>query len=98
MRTSRRGASCRARTKRGVRVMRNLTQQVALMALVGFCAASVTLARADDRDHDDRDVFTVTNLVSGTAPPPNTILAPTALATDNQLLNAWGIAFFPNGP
>jgi uncharacterized protein (TIGR03118 family) len=76
--------------------MRHLQRQVAAAATIGFCLAGAVAARADDRD--DRNAFVQTNLVSGTAPAPNTTPAPKAQLTDNQLLNAWGVAFFPNGP
>jgi uncharacterized protein (TIGR03118 family) len=73
--------------------MTYFTRYFATAAIFGLCVASVATAHADDRN-----VFVQTNLVSGTAPPPNKVPAPPALHTDNQLLNAWGVAFFPNGP
>jgi len=75
--------------------MRELQRHVAMVAVIGLCVASASAARADGHD---RDVFIETNLVSGAAPLPNTTPAPQAAHTDNQLLNAWGVAFFPNGP
>lgn len=73
--------------------MKHLERYLATVAIIGLCATSVATVKADDRN-----VFVQTNLVSGTAPPPNTVPAPPAQHTDNQLLNAWGVAFFPNGP
>ena len=78
--------------------MKDFRYGVAMAALVGLSMASASIARADDGDHEGQDAFVQTNLVSGTAPPPNTIPAPAAAHTDNQLLNAWGVAFFPGGP
>lgn len=78
--------------------MKHLKRHAATAATIGCCLAGAAAVRADDGGQDDRDVFIQTNLVSGTAPPPNTIPAPQSEQTDNQLLNAWGVAFFPNGP
>ena len=72
--------------------------RVALIALMGFVMTGASMARADEGDRHDNDVFVQTNLTSGTAPPPNNTPAPAAAHTDNQLLNAWGVAFFPGGP
>jgi uncharacterized protein (TIGR03118 family) len=78
--------------------MRNLTQHVAVVSLVGFFLASAATLRADALDGKHENAFIQTNLVSGMGPPPNTTPAPPAENNDPQLLNAWGIAFFPNGP
>jgi uncharacterized protein (TIGR03118 family) len=77
--------------------MKIFQHQVATVAILTFCIASTAVARADDRDRGDGDVFVQTNLASGTA-PGNATPAPAAAHTDNQLLNAWGVAFFPGGP
>jgi hypothetical protein len=73
--------------------MKLLSQPIAMVAIIGLCVASGFAARADE----DHDAFIQTNLTSGTAPPPNTVPAPAAANTDNQLLNAWGVAFTPAG-
>src|SRR6185312_17384966 len=78
--------------------MKCFERYFATAAIIGLCVVRVASAQADDGKGDNGKVFVQTNLVSGTAPPPNTVPAPKALHTDNQLLNAWGVAFFPNGP
>ncbi len=77
--------------------MKIFQHRVSTVAILALCIAGAAGARAADRDRGEGDVFVVTNLTSGTA-PGNATPAPAAAHTDNQLLNAWGIAFFPGGP
>jgi uncharacterized protein (TIGR03118 family) len=70
--------------------MRHMQRYLASASILGLTVFGAAGAEATG--------YTVTNLVSGTAPPPNHVPGPPALRKDKQLLNAWGVAFIPGAP